>query len=741
MSVASRVAGWDRRLGRGSKWGGSTTTASGLGYSTSATPVGPMVEIYVDEAWMDISSDVRYADKINISGGRPNEASTTPPSSCRFTLNNANGLYSPRNPMSPLYRKIGRNTQVRVSVNQEGTVRYRFHGEIVAWPSDWDKTGNDVWVSVEAAGILRRLHQGDSPLHSTLYRGLTRETDNPVIAYWPMEDGAESTFLASAVAGGKTMQYIGVPNLATFTDFNCSEAIPTMGTALATGKVPAYTVTGETQVRFLMAIPAAGSTNGAVLCTINTTGTARRWELYYLTAGATVGLRAYDSDGALLQDSGALVFLDIKGELTRVSIELTQTGADVFTTVSILYLDTGLVNDTTTFTGMTVSRVSSITLTQAGNHPDVAIGHLSLQVQTTSSFDLLSQTQAYAGETSVTRIRRLAAEEGIAMRGIVGNNTSPAMGPQRVKTLVDLIQECVDTDMGLLSESRDRLGLEFRTRGSLEVQNVKLALSYTASDLFEVPVPVDDDALSQNDVTVKRDQGSSARTVLETGAMSVLDPPNGIGRYDVAPTISLDDDDQLADQAGWRLFAGTVDEPRYPRVTIHLKRSTFTASYDLTAAALTMRMGDRLTISDSPPQIPAGDISQIAQGFSEVIDQFEHIITFNCAPESPYEVGYLDSASLGRADTAGAELTAAVDSTATSLSVTTTSGPVWVDSATYASEFPFDVIVGGEVVTVTAITGTTSPQTFTVTRSVNGVVKSQLAGEDLRLLQPMIIAL
>jgi hypothetical protein len=101
----------------------------------------------------------------------------------------------------------------------------------------------------------------------------------------------------------------------------------------------------------------------------------------------------------------------------------------------------------------------------------------------------------------------------------------------------------------------------------------------------------------------------------------------------------------------------------------------------------------------------------------------------------------LDSASLGRADTDGSQLTTAVDATAVSISVTTTSGPVWVDSAAYASEFPFDITMGGEVMSVTAITGTTSPQTFTVTRSVNGVVKDQLAGADIVLSQPMILSL
>jgi hypothetical protein len=37
------------------------------------------------------------------------------PGSCTITFNNKGGYFSPRNPLSPLYGQIGRNTPVRVS--------------------------------------------------------------------------------------------------------------------------------------------------------------------------------------------------------------------------------------------------------------------------------------------------------------------------------------------------------------------------------------------------------------------------------------------------------------------------------------------------------------------------------------------------------------------------------------------------------------------------------------------------
>jgi hypothetical protein len=56
---------------------------------------------------------------------------------------------------------------------------------------------------------------------------------------------------------------------------------------------------------------------------------------------------------------------------------------------------------------------------------------------------------------------------------------------------------------------------------------------------------------------------------------------------------------------------------------------------------------------------------------------------------------------------------------------------VWT---TDGAEVPFDVYVGGERMTVSAIgADTANVQTFTVTRSVNGVVKSHDAGSPIRL--------
>jgi hypothetical protein len=185
---------------------------------------------------------------------------------------------------------------------------------------------------------------------------------------------------------------------------------------------------------------------------------------------------------------------------------------------------------------------------------------------------------------------------------------------------------------------------------------------------------------------------------------------------------------------------GTVDEPRYPGVSINLRHPSFTSSVDMMNAALTIDIGDRLAINNPPAWLPPDQVSQIVQGYTETLGVFEHDITFNCSPESPYRIGILQDSVVGVLDTDGSGLVFGVSASATTLTVGTfaAGSALWTTSA---GDFPFDITVGGERMTVTNITGASSPQTFTVIRSINSVIKSQVSGTDVRLWQPMILSL
>jgi hypothetical protein len=155
-------------------------------------------------------------------------------------------------------------------------------------------------------------------------------------------------------------------------------------------------------------------------------------------------------------------------------------------------------------------------------------------------------------------------------------------------------------------------------------------------------------------------------------------------------------------------------------------------------------VGDAVAVSQLPAWLPPDDVQLMVQGSTEYHgDGHEWSITWNCTPGGPWEVFTVGDPARGRIAADGFTLAGPVNTTATTLSVarTVASTPLWITSAARPADFPFHIDVAGERMVVTAITGGASPQTFTVARSVNGVVKSHTAGTVVQLWQPAAIAL
>lgn len=873
----------------------------------NAGPIGLTVEIYLgDRGWENISAYCYYRDRVKISRGKPNETSTAQPQTCTLTLNNRDGRFSPKNALGPYFGLIGRNTPLRVSRYQNGIKRYRFHGEVTAWPTTWDISGSDVYAPITAAGMLRRIAQGTTPLGSPMFRAYalhTSPTLNPV-AYWPCEDGSSAVSFAPGMSGVPAMVFTGSPQLSSNSGFVCSQPIPVVNNSVWAGAVPVSTGWTDNVTRFLMQVPSSGDTDGAIIATMLTTGTVRRADLIY-HAGGSLQLKALDATGATLADTGNVTFA-VNGELLRVSMGLRAVGANISVEIGTLTVggSAALVSGVT-LNSATVGAVTEVLIGYNGNLASTAIGHISVQNLSDSLFDLASPLNAWNGENPSVRLLRVCGEQGIpasiaVVPNQMGGNTV-TMGQQGDDTLPTVMQQITDTDLGPLYEARDRLSLMYRSRLSLYNQGTQynnsrpaLVLDAAQNQLSAALNPVDDDAFTRNDITVQRTGGSSAAAVQSSGTLSTQSPPAGVGDYPYTYSLSLGDDGQLADQAGWRLHTGTVDEPRYPQISVNLRHPTFTGNLDRLNAALSLDIGDRVAIDNPPPWLPADQISQILLGYSETLGIFEHDMILNCAPESPWRVGMLEDLVLSRFDTDGSTLASGLsavlnpngyfaggslagwsatsctptilgtigsaqplpsggptgygvmltasggsslmleengapfavsplqayqvsalvnypsaahtaqlgigwfDSTGTLISRTTSftavtagtwtalsvsenapsnaangypiiglggtptagdvvyfanvvawSGAVSVATAnstsplwtTSGGDFPFDVRIGGEQMTVTNITGASSPQAFTVARGINGVVPAQSAGADVRLNQPTILSL
>jgi hypothetical protein len=356
-------------------------------------------------------------------------------------------------------------------------------------------------------------------------------------------------------------------------------------------------------------------------------------------------------------------------------------------------------------------------------------GHWAVYTDPPALADAVAAAFGHTGETAGRRIERLCDEQGIPFVAVGDLDDTAPMGPQASRPPLELLLEAADTDHGILYESRTALGLEYRTRTDLYNGTPDLTADYSAKVFHGLPEPVDDDRFTRNDVTAKRPNSGEARAVLEAGALSTADPPDGVGTYDTTVTVNAAGDGFLPDHAGWLLGLGTVDEARYPRLPFRLN-----AVPSIAADVAGLDLGDMVRITDLPSWLPPDDVDVLVVGTIETLESHMRDIELVTAPAAPYRVAvYGDTVGddPSKYDTAGCELDEALDTTETGVDVLTTVGPVWT---TDGAEVPFDVYVGGERMTVSAIgADTANVQTFTVTRSVNGVVKSHDAGSPIRL--------
>lgn len=84
--------------------------------------LGILAEMFINSAWVDVTSRIRLSDKIKLKLGYPNEqGNTASPDTADFTINNRDGLFSNRNPSSIYYGLLKRNTPFRVAVTGTST--------------------------------------------------------------------------------------------------------------------------------------------------------------------------------------------------------------------------------------------------------------------------------------------------------------------------------------------------------------------------------------------------------------------------------------------------------------------------------------------------------------------------------------------------------------------------------------------------------------------------------------------
>jgi hypothetical protein len=581
-------------------------------------------------------------------------------------------------------------------------------------------------TNVEIAGILRRLGQGASPLESPLRRFI--EPLPTTRAYWPMEDETNSTQIASALPDGAPMTVAGEVSFASDSDLPGSKPLPTLSATSQFFGAVSTTFLGQWQVDCYAHIP-VGPASPTTLLRVTGTGTAVTW-LVTISAGA-VTVTALNNLGASLSTASGAPD-ELYGGWVHLRLTAATSGGGVdwaFSWDPIVYPIQGGFTMGNSYAG-TVGDVVGVAVPASAGLDGISLGHISVQ-DTADLFFLPAPALGWQGERAAERIWRLCVEENIYLRLTGESSTTAFMGAQPSATLLDLLDECAQADGGILYEHPYMVGLIYRTLDSLYNQPPNMVLDAHAEQLQNPFRPVLDDQRVRNDVIVTRKGGSSVHLIDEASIRES-------GDRDESVTLNLFTDSQVADATAWHLHQGTVPGMHYPSISIDLGKAPAVIS-----PWLTCDTGAMVHVINLPPQHPAATVRVMLEGYQEPVDPANWKSGLNCSPGQVWDIAQLDGQGVAdehlmRLDTDVSELDAPVTATATTLQVRVLEGPAWV---TDPAEFPLDIGLGGEQITVTAIGAAAGGvQAFTVVRSVNGVVKAHAAADGVQLWYQPVLA-
>ncbi len=699
-------------------------------------PLTLLFELYVDGSWVDITSDVRQTVDLSIEYGRSNESDAPNPASFTAILDNTGGKYSPRNPLSPYYGKLKRNTPIRVSI--VGTSGYRFTGEVSEWPPRWNTTNSNATVPIDCGGLLRRVGQSKTDIRSSLRTWInTLPADWPLpVAYWPMEDGALSTECLPDI--GATSIVLTDTILAAnqrFQKGELSDWLPNVfalyGNDIITGQVDMAGVFAPIDgwaVSYVFA-----GTGDELYLTCRLDCAKHDWII-----ACDMG---FDQIGVILPFGAGTYYFDCAFPLSTgapilLNFNPAQDGSDIVFDLEVVNLETGEVDGISYFvTGIHLPvrtiQLASSTLSQE----PLSLGHVAVWPAWWGAAleDITPPARGYVGEVVVDRLFRLCLELGIpaGAETIPGSDGGP-MGPQFPDTFPALLAEIERTDSGLLREYRNSAELRYKQLEALRGQDADVVLDYAAEQIAPPLEPTDDDRFTRNAIVAEKRSGGSVTVEKTTGPVQVGEPiDGGVGRYEAKVELNPANDTQLISTAYWHLARGTIDEPRYSKVTVNLLGEGIDDdTYD---ALLAVDVGGVIRLTGMAAVHVYDDVSLLVLGYSETLSQYTHVITFNCVPESIFHPFKLQDTALGFLDSDDTTTNEDLDTTETGITCTVT-GALWS-----AANQPYDLMIGGERMRVTAVSGASSPQTFTVTRSVNGVVKEHDTGAAVVLADPVYL--
>lgn len=627
------------------------------------------------------------------------------------------------------------------------TVRLpRFAGEVSKMVPLSEMDHKNFRTEVEASGIRRRLSQGKKIIDSAFYRYITGGTA-PFTAtdFWPLDYESGVDRPGKNVMGGNELRHYGTNASAVEWGIDTGllqvkKGIKVKWRGNAYLNPGSFANTTGFAVGWMSRIP-SGDNKEMNIWMDQVSGSTQRIDMD-ITSGA-VTLTFIDTIVGVpvtLFNAAPLPRPDDASMWHTFVIGAVQSGANVLFNMTIdedsyqtqvntrtlknpRFLDFGVLSSDTT--GLDMTQVVVIPVNQFAGSPWHAIALRRA---------MLGKLDEKAGD----RFARLCDEESISY-AIHGYTTfTPPMGEQERGTLPETLKKCVEVDNGISFDPLGTPGMGFRTLRTMAGKDPTFTLDYSAEQVAPKFGPTFDDSGTLNDVTAKRPLGDEARYERTTGPKNTADPgtaSGAVGRVDTTVTTAVAYDSQLRSQASWRVNVGTASGPRFPSVSVNLAALGVINDSGLVEQIMDCVVGDTIAVENAEVRRAYDDVRLIVRGYTETIDTaFQHSVVFNTTPASPYDVFTLDDTTKGRLDSGSTTLNEDLTTVETGADVAVSrTADLWTTSG---AQYPFDLVISGEKCTATACSGTSSPQTFTLTRSANGVVKDQVTGATVSLFRP-----
>lgn len=697
-----------------------------------AQPIQIKVEILVGSlGWVDITARGRAAS-CAIQQGRSANAIQAEGSRLSLEVGNPDGYLTEGNAISPWYPYIGRGCPIRVSrLGLTVSPAQRFYGRIDTMQAHYPGGNVDSTMSITAVGTLGTLGQSTDPLRSPMFRGIP---DTSPLAWWPLESDAKS-----GLSGGTTMVQNGQVNFGANGNHPGSASLPDF---TGGGSLSAPLPNGASSTSWRVEFTARFGTGAdsvqdftAALDVNSPSGDVNAWE-FFVTDAATVGsakaaaFQWSNTSGSYtdLIQTDALVD---DGMWHHFRADVAQSGGNI----SVTFTVDGVVAGTKTLVGKNLNSTGSNVvvnpLREKADHV-ASVGHVTWWAPYAAvGPDTSILATGWTGETAADRLSRLCGEEGLGFTLTGTASDTPAMGPQLIDTLVNNLRDCERVDQGLLHDNGTSGALGYVTLTSL--YNKAAGIAVVKGAIQPDLSPLWDNQYTVNDVTSTRPDGGWARVADETHVTATGT------RFRDSRTVNVETDDQLPHDAGWAVHVGTAPGARYNAVGINLRNPDGALLADAVAGHA---IGDRITVAQAalPSQHPVGGIDALTVGWTELLDADTWVFRPNVIPYSVYYVAKLDDTTLGRLGTGGATVSGSDLTTAgTSFTFTNSDGVLFTTSG---GDFPMDIVIAGEQITLSAISGGTNPQTATISRrAVNGVgPKLHPVGTSFQVFRAMVLA-